>query len=114
MNNKNSPQKDNNLLFSLLCLAGGATIVYWLMKDKLKQKDQELSQINQINQTKEQQKEQELKKTQNEVQELKQQIVKLNEKPKQKNNYFNQGFDFLINLFSWFILGKWLWKKITV
>ena len=53
MNNQN-PQKDNSLLYGLLGIAGGATIVYLLYR--LNKKEQELNQvyqqINRINQEK--------------------------------------------------------------
>ena len=98
MNLENNESQNNNLLWLGLGLVGGAIIVYWLMKDKLDKKDQELSQVIS------QEKEQELKKIQEQVQGLEQQLVKLNEELNKKNNP-NQG-----NLISY--LSQWFKKSL--
>lgn len=94
MNPKNNESQNNNFLWLGLGLVGGAIIVYWLMKDKLDKKDQELSQVIS------QEKAQELKKIQEQVQGLEQQLVKLNEESNKQNNP-QQG-----NLISY--LSQWL------
>ena len=96
MNPENNESQNNNLLWLGLGLVGGAITAYWLMKNKLDKKDQELSQVIS------QEKEQELKKIQEQVQGLEQQLVKLNEEANKQNNPY-QG-----NLISY--LSQWFRK----
>lgn len=102
MNLENNNNQNNNVLWLSFGAVGGAFIVYWLMKDRLDKKEQELNQTN---------REKELKKIQEQVQELEKQLVKLNEEQSKKNNHSNQGSNLwsssLINC-----LSQWFKKKL--
>jgi len=107
--NQNKNQT-NDMLWLGVGLVGGAIIVYWWMKHELEKQKKELAthlakQTQELTQIR-LEKEQELKK----IQELEQQLVKLDNLSK-KGKYPSWGSGFLRNLVNY--LGEWGQKKIS-